>query len=194
MNQILSFEKFCELLKEKINAEYKGLKKVYSNLPSYTSFINGLMKNEITNALNESYQKDGKEIKHYKEYYRVDHSWWIAPKPEKKNGVNLYNWEFLIALEHENDIEDWTNEVAKLDFIKAPLRVVVGYTNNEERDSEIEKIKLQWDLLKNKDSIANEGEFGIILMNSKIDNKLEDNRFDVRGYLLTSDGVHPVNV
>ena len=101
----------------------------------------------------------------------------------------------VAAIEHENDWKDWTYEVAKLDFINCPLRVVIGYMDNSKREKEFDIIEKQRMNLKN---LGNNGEFGIIMMNRDlkwigrciIDNMDEPikksifDKLDMRCYLL----------
>lgn len=67
------------------------------------------------------------------EYYRVDV---IGYKTINKDGLNNggkelqlkpYGWELGMAIEHENDLGKWIDEVIKLTNIACPLRIIIGY-------------------------------------------------------------------
>ena len=179
------FKRFIDFFRsDYINNMPEDFRKVYYDRALYTNFINGIMKR---------YGKKG-EMKYYPEYYTIDHTFWTVSK-DNYESVNLYKWNMVAAIEHENDWKDWTYEVAKLDFINCPLRVVIGYMDNSKREKEFDIIEKQRMNLKN---LGNNGEFGIIMMNRDlkwigaciIDNMDEPikksifDKLDMRCYLL----------
>ena len=133
----------------------------------YTEQIQTIMKKLI-----------GDELSYHPEYFTIDYTWWKEQIHNSEKKVNFYEWELIIAVEHENDYRDWTYEVEKLDSIKCPLKIVIGYVNKKD-NNEVDLIKKQAQLLKKLDS--NE-EFGIILL----DHSLNSNKKipDISCYLI----------
>lgn len=191
MAKVKTFNAFCKKFEEIMKKNDERLKKEdynYNYKTSRTRFIKKIMKEDIT----PYFQKQYIELEYHTEYFRIDHSWWTNEHPESINHIKLFDWNLIIAIEHENEPRDWTNEVAKLDFIKAPLRIVIGYAKNKHRDLDIDKLVEQWKLLKNKDSIEKEGEFGVILLNEIMEDNNKD-PLDIRCYKLTKKGVEYKN-
>lgn len=60
------------------------------------------------------------------EYYRVDQCWW----GHRTNAP--HDWTLNVALEHENEPGQYVDELQKLLFVGAPLRVVIGYPGSNE--------------------------------------------------------------
>jgi len=72
--------------------------------------------------------------RHQYEYYKIDLIGWQdlkqkAPVPPKIKGYRIkeHFWQLGVAVEHENDQTDWTDELVKLMYVNCPLRVVIGY-------------------------------------------------------------------
>ncbi len=66
------------------------------------------------------------------EYFRIDIITYAQRKDEAKDygyqgTLTPYLWDLKIAFEHENDKDNWLDEIIKLSHINCPLRVVVGY-------------------------------------------------------------------
>ena len=142
-----------------------------------------------------------------KEYLRIDMIGWSGYEKwktsEEKNvgskncsndsndnpGLNEHNWNLEIAIEFENEPKQWMDEVIKLCHIKCGLKVVIGYTHYENRDT-MDKEKLNF-VAKHMETLKygrlgdNEA-FMIILGNCgepKLDyQKMED--MDFRAYIL----------
>ncbi len=95
----------------------------------------------------------------------------------------------MIAVEHENDSPDWTDELIKLAHIKCPLKVIIAYNPCDERDTiEKEKLKFAHDCLSQVnafDPSANE-EFLIIFGNCapRSRSNVTYDKFNYKGYAL----------
>lgn len=175
----MNFNEFCKSFKMALDAanySEEAFLEIYKSNRRYTDLIKNLMKVQVTYDINEQY---------FPEYFTIDHSWWRVEHEKPLNGVNLYDWNMDIAVEHENDCTDWTYEVAKLDSVIARLRVVIGYMDKSKREEELEIVEAQRKNLKNLSFLPKDYEFGVILMNTTLDTDKED-PFDMRCYLLTS--------
>lgn len=165
------------------------VKKAYDNRAWYTEVMKKVLQRvmkEYGDLYNHS-NDTGKEFKYYPEYFTIDHTWW-ATNEREKNKVNLYDWEIMAAIEHENDWMDWTYEVAKLDSIKASLKVVIGYMRNDLRDTELSLVEAQYRKLKN---VSDDEAFGVILLNRDLTEG--EDFIDMKCYLFTTEGVKVVN-
>lgn len=89
----------------------------------------------IQEALKRTYKQNYVEIK--REYYNLDcyvyQSFYdeMKKKDEAEGMKKVYEpmcWKMLAAIEHENDYKTWTDELVKLCFIKAPLKVLIAYS------------------------------------------------------------------
>ena len=61
-------------------------------------------------------------LKTSREYYNIDLIGWRREKPNEK-----CNWWLDVAYEHENEYNTWYNELCKLCYVAADLRVVSSY-------------------------------------------------------------------
>lgn len=140
-------ELFYEALLDEINmfaaSNSKNVLKKYTSSSSWTNYIisrkNG--KSAIEKVLISTYKSIFQESNHTyygprldREYYRIDNILSItnAVKKDEETDINIHNWKLLAAVEHENDYKDWTDELVKLLFVNAPLRVVIGYAEYDE--------------------------------------------------------------
>ena len=103
--------------------------------PVITKIINGIIDTEYT---------------HQNEYFRIDAVGWQShyedmQKAAQEAGlkVNAHLWDLKIAVEHENNKADWSDEVMKLIHVKCPLKVVIGYSYSDER-GDVERKKLDF--------------------------------------------------
>ena len=171
------FEQFNGKLIELKNED--GFLDKYENSREWTRFIK---KEVLTKIL-------GKEgYGYYPEYFDIDHTWWESKKDKRDQTIKkvwLREWEFKIAIEHENDLRDWTYEVEKLDSIICPLRIVIGYMPKGEREKEKAIVEEQRKKMKNLGTVS--GEFGVILLNNSLKEDKED-PFNMKCYLLTEQG------
>lgn len=177
-NKVTNLWDFCETLHSNLMADYNKVSSIYNNARKYTKYIANLMKKlEVVN--------DNQLSKYFPEYFTIDHTWWETNKPEKRNkSVNLYDWKLTMAVEHENDVMDWTYEVEKLDSIKANLKIVIGYLPNKIRENEKEIIAKQCKYLKHADGREM---FALILMNCDLEEDSAD-PFEMKCYILHKGG------
>lgn len=137
------------------------------------------IKQVITQAINQAKGVVGVNTYYtQKEYYRIDLIGWEQKKDNNYYEINndlgyqlnKHAWNFDIAVEHENDEKDWSDEVIKLAYIFCKLRVVIGYFPYMKNENE------KWELQqKHLDAVVgtikqlncsqnmNHGEFMIIL-------------------------------
>ncbi len=122
------------------------------------------------------------------EYYNVDVIGWKYTdtddnfsklKRKSKMTGNRKPWQLVVAVEHENNQKDWIYELIKLAQFSCPLKIVIGYTpdNNGNRES-IEKDRIAYAAECLKASSYNlNGEFLLIL------GCCEKNKYTSFGYL-----------
>lgn len=112
------------------------------------------IKQVITQAINQAKGVVGVNTYYtQKEYYRIDLIGWEQKKDNNYYEINndlgyqlnKHAWNFDIAVEHENDEKDWSDEVIKLAYIFCKLRVVIGYFPYMKNENE--KWKLQQEYL-----------------------------------------------
>ena len=157
--------------------------------PTFTKIINKIVVPKII-------KNDGLEYQN--EYFRIDTIGW-RPKyqkiPEdraKHIKMKRHLWDLKIAVEHENDKSDWTDELIKLAHIRCPLKVVIGYVNCDERDEiEVQKLRYAYDCLEqtNAFDLNADEEFLIVLGNGAPRKNKEKpyDKFDYRAYLLSKE-------
>ena len=170
----MTAEEFFHKFKAQIPSDYKV--EDYYNSKQFTKdiidIINGIIK--------------GEKYKSNKEYYRIDCIGWSETKAKLLNNnpknFKLYSWNLDIAVEHENNSNEWMDEVVKLSYIYCPLRIIIGYVPYGE--SQKDRLNCVAKSLKKMNSYDNmkTGEFLIILGNSSIYKKKE-RMFGYRGYL-----------
>ncbi len=113
-------DKFTDIvLKESVGEPSCIMKKLSSSLYENQDKI-------INTSLNDYENKD------YPEYFKIDYTIWknyTNPIPDlfKKMDLKKHCSKMLLAMEHENNCKDWTDEFAKLFSVHCELRVVVGY-------------------------------------------------------------------
>lgn len=165
---------------------------VYTNNTSWTKRIN---KEIVPEILLKILKKENLDVFISHEYYRVDVLAGYNYKnrlPELKGkadsvGMNFYAWEPMIAFEHENKKADWYDEVIKLLFLDCPLRVVVGYNDSKNRESDLNKLEILLEIIKAMDLLEKLEceEFLIIIGNSGVEKsyKESDEMIKYKGYL-----------
>lgn len=118
-----------------------------------------------------------KKIQISHEYYRIDTIGWTQRKNELNTGnSNLapHLWDLVAAVEHENNPNEWLDEVCKLAYIRCPLRVVIGYGIERFCD----KIAVVKDILAKTGALTDdEQEFLIILGKHKNEFVPNDDNF-----------------
>lgn len=138
----------------------------------------------ILSSSNSVVETKDSETSTSKEYYRIDVTSWIQQKEQIETECNSVEmiphlWQLKTAVEHENKVKDWLDEVCKLAFIRCPLRIVIGY-GIENADSKIEIVKKI--LLETKAFTDENQEFAIILGVSE--KAFRENSFNPCGYQL----------
>lgn len=107
--------------------------------PAYTELVNKKIIHDIV-------EQAGYVSQH--EYFRVDTIRWkdagyMEMEDAKKLGLNRHLWNLMVAVEHENSKADWLDEVIKLEHLRCPLKVVIGYNYCDLRgEEEIEKLNV----------------------------------------------------
>ncbi len=129
------------------------------------------------------------------EYFRIDitgwNSRWDSIKAEAhKVGLNPHLWDLKIAVEHENDSSDWSDELVKLAHIRCPLKVIIGYTPCDQRDAggkEDERLAFAANVLQMVEAFdpASKEEILVILGNSapRKSSNPQYTDFGYRGYV-----------
>ena len=82
---------------------------------------------EITKETIKEWSKGDKNVRTGKEYYRVDLVSWYSYWDEQKEKDRQQMWDCLIAFEHENNKNSWDDELCKLCYIAADLRILFSY-------------------------------------------------------------------
>lgn len=124
----MTADKFWKKFKEKMNKKSVRDKAIstWNNRGNFTNFII----DQIADIVSEEHNTS-------KEYYNIDLIGWSQLKQNlptplvSKYRLKKHLWSLDIAIEHENDQSDWTDELIKLLYINCPLRVVIGYIPSE---------------------------------------------------------------
>ena len=139
--------------------------------------------------------EDGTGWKAQNEYFRIDAVGEEAHDKEIKEKVNkagLYAhlWDLKIAVEHENNKHDWTDELIKLMQIRCPLKVVIGYNYYDKRgENEKEKLRVAAESIQATSayqSVAKDREELLLILGngcSSETGKSDYTDFGYRGYL-----------
>lgn len=153
---------------------------VYKNNSEFTDFV--------TREINEIIREMGYTSQN--EYFRIDATGWISKADSikdlaKENEMNPHLWDLKIAVEHENNQFDWTDELIKLVHIRCPLKVIISYNYCDRRDDlEYQRLSFAAECMNKTDAFDNNSseEYLIILGNCYSKNKDYTN-FDYRGYI-----------
>ena len=173
---------FVEKIKQITLETYKG------KLEEFTKQVT-----EVINAIIEE------SCSSQNEYFRIDAVGWTSYSAENdikseadKVGLNTHIWNLNIAVEHENNVRDWTDELVKLIHVRSPLKVIIAYNYYDIRfcntDPESDESKFQYAAkwmkkIRAFDESAKE-EYMIIIGNAagKRNHNSSYNAFDYRGY------------
>lgn len=145
----------------------------------------------VTTAIREIIEKEFC-LNSEKEYFRIDIIGWKDRKEEIENQANQIKmnphlWDLRIAVEHENAIADWTDELIKLIHIRCPLKVIIGYNHCDcRRENEIEKLAVASSWMKEVDAFdptAKETYLLVLGNGSPLLSKETYNSFDYQGYV-----------
>lgn len=177
---------------------------------AYIEATNVGSKWNINNELMEVYKKDAAftpvitkiinsiidtEYVHQNEYFRIDAVGWLSHYEDMKEAahqaglkINAHLWDLKIAVEHENNKADWSDEMMKLVHVKCPLKVVIGYSHSDERgDVERQKLDFVAEWMQKIDALnkGTDEEYLIILGNgcSRKTGKSDYTDFGYVGYL-----------
>lgn len=212
MREITAQEFYKEFIK-KINENKDEVKKLYyhnsqQNEPAsnnknkngetdWTIFVNRKIIPEIINSCLTTNKKTNHKYT-YQEFYKIDNTGWSYIDMEDidqpfqndfiNTGMNYHLWNLEIAVEHENDPKDWFYEVIKLLPFDCKLRIVIGYNNIQNRQTDngssdekkLEILLKQIKLLDNGINKLKHGTFLIILGNTG--DKLIDDIEKMCGY------------
>ena len=139
MNAKKFLDEFLKKIKKKSVYEGRKLFDIYKSDSAYTPVITNII-NEIIKEADYTPQN---------EYFRIDVVGWTShyadmKKDADEEGIDIkpHLWDLKIAVEHENDKSDWSDEVMKLIHVKCPLKVVIAYSYSDERGiTELNKLK-----------------------------------------------------
>ena len=182
---------FLEAFTEKAYSDPRIIEKYWNDWSDFTKYI----MSEVIDRIIAT------ECKLSHEYFRIDASGWISKSDEieseaKELHLNPHNWNLKIAVEHENNRRDWTDEVTKLLHIRCPLKVVIGYTDSRYRDdnalsdiNKISQVKKWMEEIDAVEQMPTDEEFLIVLGNAvkRPDTIKPEKSIDYRGYLLQKD-------
>lgn len=139
--------------------------------------------------------KDGTGWEAQNEYFRIDAVGWETHYEKIKPtanavGLNAHLWDLKIAVEHENNKHDWTDELIKLMQIRCPLKVVIGYNYYDKRgENEKEKLRVAAKSMQATSayqSVARDREELLLILGngcSSETGKSDYTAFDYKGYL-----------
>ncbi len=180
------FSTFLKAIEQNRNYEGRDLFDIYKYNAEYTSVI--------IKIINEIIKETGCTPQN--EYFRIDAVGWTSHSQDMKKeaeeaGIDLkpHLWDLKIAIEHENDKRDWSDEVMKLIHVKCPLKVVISYNYSDERG---EKEQKKLDFLANQMtkieafSIGERKEQYLIILGNGCNHKTGEadyGDFGYRGYL-----------
>ena len=148
-------QRFWKIYSKNIN-KYANYGKYKDGKKEWTDKITCIAKKSIE-QLFPDIEIDGKtEFKVCKEYFRVDLIGYLTHRKEElKKDIpeRQHIWHLKVAYEHENS-EDWSDELCKLCYIAADLRVIHSYYNPNQ-EIEIEKQLQQYvDRLKEENILS----------------------------------------
>jgi hypothetical protein len=144
---------------------------------------------EVTKEINAIINEMG--YRSQNEYFRIDATGWqgkyeMVEKLAEAVKMNAHLWDLKIAVEHENNPKDWTDELVKLVHIRCPLKVVIGYNYSDKRDEDEKKLDYASICMNMTSAFDNNGkeEYLVILGNCHPKEKGKSyEEFDYRGYL-----------
>ena len=143
----------------------------------------------VTKAINDIIEEKT-DLQSQNEYFRIDVSAYRSRtddfKSQYSGEMNIYLWDMMIAVEHENDLKDWLYEISKLTHIRCPLKVVISYNRYDERETDMDKLKHASAVLQASStykSMENDDEEWLVLLGNCRSKDSEYSLFDYRGYL-----------
>lgn len=172
------------------------LVRAYRNSKEYTALIMHLI-NEIIADLGRNYNIENSDVEQQSvfgaqnEYLRIDACGWQSryksiEKQAKELGLKPHLWDLKIAVEHENAKNDWMDEVIKLVHIKCPTKVVIGYSNADDRKNDIHKLAFAAKCMNDVQAFhkGENEEYLIILGNAKVKGEITNcEQFGYQGHI-----------
>ena len=156
----LTPERFWEIYSKKIDKAAKTDKSVfyekYKNNSKWTKEIIKIAQKTIKILLRNQKVKNKIILKADPEYFHVDLVGYLTHWPEnkkKKMPERQHVWNLKVAYEHENS-EDWSDELCKLCYIAADLRVIHSYIEPNRKKKAEEILQVYIDELKYKGIIT----------------------------------------
>lgn len=137
----LFYKEYIKRVNENTIDESSGIKylELYKSNKDFTKIV--------IPAIEDVIKSCDKSVSTSREYFRLDVSGWISKYEEmaddaKAYGVNIkpHFWDLVIAVEHENSLTDWSDEIVKLAHIKCPLKVLITYNHCDRRDEDFAKL------------------------------------------------------
>jgi len=124
MKRLVEPESFWKEYSAKLNQ--KGTQEAYKDNTEWTE--------KVLCIAEKTCKKFNFKIETSREYYRVDLIGWRREKTNEKR-----NWWLDVAYEHENKYNTWDDELCKLCYVAADLRVISGYHDFNDSEEPIEK-------------------------------------------------------
>ena len=184
---ILFYKDFKKQVNEKRIDEQSG--KTYLDIYRKNKDFTRLITNDIEKIIKQSLDN----IETSREYYRIDVTGWISRYNDMKKDadefgvkINAHFWDLIIAVEHENSLTDWSDEIIKLAHIKCPLKVLISYNNYDRRDEDLAKIFFVTKWLKKVEAFSVGDENYLIILGNAYNSKTKKSdysEFDYRGYI-----------
>ena len=161
INNEITAESFWRAFYREVNTQIEEIKAKWENQTDFTKFILKGICDSVLQKMN---------CKRQYEYFRIDLIGWTESDYDFgkcPKGFKRHFWDFNVAIEHENNREDWLDEVVKLSYINCPLRIVIGYAPTENRQAYLDYASEALRLLnKRYQSIREDQEFLLILGDS----------------------------
>ena len=111
---------FSDGLHKKIHNDWKDN---YQSATKWTRYIT-----KILIQLGKHLHFDPEKWEISKEYYRVDVGYYKVSNPlEATYWKKLKAWDFIVAIEHENNPDTWYEEFVKLAHLNCQLKVIISY-------------------------------------------------------------------
>lgn len=160
---------------------------------SFTNYMTTL----IERILEEEFS-----LKTEREYLRIDVIGWMDRKNEIKEDaefwcLNPHLWDLYVAVEHENNPYDWTDEVIKMAHIRCPLKIIIGYNYCDCRDTDMEKLQtaLNWMSKTNVYSSCENEALLFIFGNASAKRSRENyESFDYQGYIYADNSLKSIEL
>ena len=174
-------ERFFSLFRERVTEArydriYRTAEAAFTE--AVTEEINGIIRDMGYTAQNE--------------YFRIDAVGWVSRWQEIAGeaaalGMNPHLWDLKIAVEHENNKRDWTDELIKLIHVRCPLKVVIGYSHCDCRgEAETARLAAAAGWMQQVQAFRPEEEAYLLILGNgaaKYDRNRTYSDFGYRGYL-----------